>query len=308
MGEKREHVDERAQDLQARNRQWFQEHPPNMDWRKQSLTASAGTPEYFAEVDRRFIEASPFFAGARPFGRLIPYERLSGARVLEIGCGLGTHTAFMAEAGARVSAIDLTSRGVELTRRRLALRGLDADVRIMDGEELEFDDKEFDLVWSWGVVQHTANPERMAAEVHRVLKGGGEFRMMVYNRRSMHAVVNVVRGTLSGKPFRGFTISDMLNHYSDGYVARWYSRPDVTRLLREAGFRSTRVVVLGPKGELILLPRRWRGLAARTVAAIPDPAAEVVLSRVGSWLFGVATKRASDLEPTTPSTSGSVRR
>jgi 2-polyprenyl-3-methyl-5-hydroxy-6-metoxy-1,4-benzoquinol methylase len=196
MGEKREHVREGATDLQAGNRQWFQEHPPNMDWRKQSLTAPEGTPDYFAEVDRRFIEASPFFAGVRPFGRLIPYERLSDRRVLEIGCGLGTHSGLMAEAGARVSAIDITPRGVELTRRRLALRGLDADVRIMDGEELQFDDEEFDLVWSWGVVQHTAHPERMAAEVHRVLKSSGEFRMMVYNRRSMHAVVNVVRGTL----------------------------------------------------------------------------------------------------------------
>jgi 2-polyprenyl-3-methyl-5-hydroxy-6-metoxy-1,4-benzoquinol methylase len=299
MGEKREHLHEGASDLQEGNRQWFQEHPPNMDWRKQSLTASEGTPEYFAEVDRRFIEASPFFAGARPFGRLIPYESLSGKRVLEIGCGLGTHTEFMAEAGARVSAIDLTSGGVELTRRRLALRGLDVDVRIMDGEELQFDDEEFDLVWSWGVVQHTAHPERLAREAHRVLKGSGEFRLMVYNSRSMHAVVNVVRGTLSGKPFLGFTVPDMLSHYSDGYVARWYNRPGLARLLHEGGFASTRAFVLGPKGELILLPRRWNRLAARMVAAIPDAMAEAVLARVGSWLFTVATKGGSDLGPTT---------
>jgi SAM-dependent methyltransferase len=270
-----------------------------MDWRKQSLASPEGTPGYFADVDRRFVEASPFCTGHPPFGRLIPYRQLSGRRVLEIGCGLGIHTELMAEAGAHVSAIDLTPRGVELTRRRLALGGLAADVRMMDGEDLQFDAGEFDLVWSWGVVQHTAHPERMAAEVNRVLKGSGEFRLMVYNRRSMHAVVNVVRGTLSGKPFRGFTISDMLSHYSDGYVARWYSRPALVRLLHEAGFASTRALVLGPKGELLLLPRRLHGLAARMVAIIPDAVAEVVLSRVGSWLFAIATKSGSDLAPAT---------
>jgi hypothetical protein len=99
----------------------------------------------------------------------------------------------------------------------------------------------------------------------------------------------------------------MLNHYSDGYVARWYNHPGLARLLREAGFSSTHVVVLGPKGELILLPRRWRDLAAQMVAAIPDTVAEVVLSRVGSWLFAVASKGGSNLGSTTPSSSGPCR-
>src|SRR5947208_2982134 len=105
-------------------REWWEQNPMTYDWRGTSPYRE-GTREWFEETDRRlFSHASSFFAhgyGEKPFARLIPYGNLNGKDVLEVGCGSGVHTRLLVEAGARLVAIDLTRKAVELTRHRLDL-------------------------------------------------------------------------------------------------------------------------------------------------------------------------------------------
>ena len=131
--------------LQSNSQLWWNKHPMSYDWHGTS-PAPEGTREFFEEIDRRFFYASPFFRGERPFAALIPFEAIKGKRVLEIGCGQGSHTQLLAQAGCRVTAIDITKRAVELTKSRLSLNGLAADVIEMDAEQMEFGDAEFDFV------------------------------------------------------------------------------------------------------------------------------------------------------------------
>ena len=86
------------------------------DWR-QKITLPEGSREFFDEVDARFYASSPFYRGAQPYGRLIPFEELKGERVLEIGCGLGLHSQLIAQAGAKLTSIDLTPRAAGLTNK-----------------------------------------------------------------------------------------------------------------------------------------------------------------------------------------------
>src|ERR1017187_7366735 len=96
------------------------------------------------------------------------FSELRGARVLEIGCGMGLHTQTMAAAGAEVTAIDLTSTAVEATFRRLALRGLRAHVLQCDAENLPFMAGAFDFVWSWGVIHHSSRTARIVREIGQI--------------------------------------------------------------------------------------------------------------------------------------------
>jgi 2-polyprenyl-3-methyl-5-hydroxy-6-metoxy-1,4-benzoquinol methylase len=50
--------------------------------------------------------------------RLMEFEKFRGARLLEIGCGMGTDLLQFARGGARCTGIDLTPRSVEITRHR----------------------------------------------------------------------------------------------------------------------------------------------------------------------------------------------
>ncbi len=283
---------ETGESLQEQNKLWWSENPMSYDWRRTSAREE-GTREFYDEIDARFFSASPFFEGERPFAHLIPFDALRGRRVLEVGCGLGSHTQLLAGAGCQVTAIDLTARAVSLTRNRLALRGLTAEVRQMDAEHLEFADEAFDFVWSWGVIHHSSSPEAIAREVHRVLKPTGQFRVMVYSKRSLSNYLNQVRGLLSGKFFRGMSRVEVLSFYADGYIARCYTQGELQELLRAAGFPTATTRILGATYDLVPLP--GGGLSGRVkralVSRFPKALAKPLLGRWGSLLFAVATKQ-----------------
>lgn len=278
-------------DLQERSKHWWDQNPMSYDWHK-NVAEAEGTVEFFNEIDRRFFEASPYFKGIRPFDRLINFDRLKGKKVLEVGCGLGGHAQLLAGVGCNLTAIDFTPRAVQMTQRRLALRGLNAEVKLMNAEQLQFPDQTFDFVWSWGVIHHSVHPEKIAKEVHRVLRPSGEFRVMVYHRRSLNTCASIARGVLSGKVFKGMGLSDILNYYSDGYIARFYTRSELSRMLRDCGFGTVVTQVLGQKNELVPIPGRGAvgRLKSVLVASVPDVVAESILSRAGGFLFAIAEK------------------
>jgi SAM-dependent methyltransferase len=144
-----------------------------------------GSPEFFAQVDRQFYEWNEPLHGDRPFERIFPYDGYAGERVLEIGCGMGTMASNWAAAGAVVSAVDLNETAVAQTARRFELAGLEGDVQRADARSLPFEDATFSYVWSWGVLHHSPDIDRSLAELARVLRPGGGFGVMVYNRRSL---------------------------------------------------------------------------------------------------------------------------
>jgi 2-polyprenyl-3-methyl-5-hydroxy-6-metoxy-1,4-benzoquinol methylase len=280
--------------LQTESRRWWETNPMSYDWNK-TIVAPEGTLEFYEEIDRRFFNSSSFYRGQQPFERWIPFDRLRGKRVLEIGCGLGAHAELLSEAGCNLTCIDLTEKAVENTRRRLELRRLHADVRRMDAEQMDFPDHEFDFVWSWGVIHHSADTEKIIQHVHRVLKPGGEFRFMVYHRRSLSGLYCLVRGFLTGKFFKGMSVQDVLNFYSDGYLARFYTRRELQEILARCGLSPVETRVLGQKSELLPLPGKGASgrLKRALLRAIPDGLAEDALSAVGYFLFMIARRNAA---------------
>lgn len=151
-----------------------------------TITAERRSPEYFREADRILFQWNrPCHNAAGPFGRLFPYERYRGRRVLEVGCGQGGMAALWAERGAQLTAVDLNPDAIAATRERFSQRGLSGEIRQVDARSLPFEGGTFEYAYSWGVLHHSPDLRRSVAELMRVLRPGGEFGVMLYNRRSL---------------------------------------------------------------------------------------------------------------------------
>jgi 2-polyprenyl-3-methyl-5-hydroxy-6-metoxy-1,4-benzoquinol methylase len=268
-------------EVQRGNSAWWTQNPMAYDWTGK-INHPRFSQEWYEAIDAEFLYGSRLFATLhQPFDQIIPIKELHGARVLEIGCGMGLHTQTMAAAGADVTAIDLTSTAIEATRRRLALGGLRAQVLQCDAENLPFATGAFDFVWSWGVIHHSSRTARIVREIARVLNRAGSCRIMVYNREGMPARICFIRDYILKGGFVRQSFEETLYRSCDGFSARFYVREQIEDVFR-AFFKDVSSEVCGQESDAIPLPsplRRW----VRTV--VPERYLRKAQARRGAFLF-----------------------
>jgi SAM-dependent methyltransferase len=147
-----------------------------------------GSRGFFEDLDQYHFEKLHHLL------RLIDFDAYRGRTVLEVGCGAAVDLARFARGGAIATGVDIATSAIELARMNFQLQGLSADLRVANAEALPFADDTFDLVYAHGVVQYTADPQRLVDEVRRVLKPGGEAIFQVYNRISwLNALSKVMK-------------------------------------------------------------------------------------------------------------------
>ena len=78
-------------------------------------------------------------------GLLLPLLPPVPARVADLGCGTGTLTVLMAQAGHRVAGLDFVPRMVALAREKIAAAGVAADVVVGDASSPPWKAGSFDL-------------------------------------------------------------------------------------------------------------------------------------------------------------------
>ena len=143
---------------------------------------TVGSKEYFDEVEARKYLVEPHIPAFAEF------DRWSGKRVLEVGCGIGTDSINFARAGAELTAVELSGESLSIAAQRADVMGVADRIRFVqaNAEELTsaLDEEPYDLVYSFGVVHHTPHPERALAEMRAVTAPGGTLKLMVYHRRS----------------------------------------------------------------------------------------------------------------------------
>jgi 2-polyprenyl-3-methyl-5-hydroxy-6-metoxy-1,4-benzoquinol methylase len=277
-------------EAQQKNVSWWEENPMTYDW-ESTLRLAPGSRAWFEEIDRRFLSASYFAKGkdGGPFGRFMKPEHIAGKEVLEVGCGMGTHAAMLARAGARLTTIDLTVRAIEVTKRRFDIFGLRANIQRADAESLPFADRSFDTIWSWGVIHHSWRFENCLSEIARVLRPGGHLMLMVYYRPSIVYYINnaLIRGILMGKLLHK-SLQQIYVEAGDGFYARVFNKQDLRAHL-EGEFDHIDLHVIGLKAELFPIPRT--SFKEKLEEMTPDAIASAVLSRWGSMIVVEATRK-----------------
>jgi ubiquinone/menaquinone biosynthesis C-methylase UbiE len=183
-------------------------------------THAVGTPGFFLQLEEYRYEKLNYLP------RLVDFSSYKGKNLLEVGCGTGIDLVRFAREGANVTGIDLSKTAIDLARRNFMQSGLKADLFVMNGECMQFPENMFDVVYAHGVLQYTADTEKMIAEIHRVLKPGGEAIMMVYNKYSW---LNLMRN-----------VTNVPLEHEDAPVLKKYSVSELKQLLRP--FQGYRII------------------------------------------------------------------
>ncbi len=183
-----------------------------------------------ARWKRRLIELS----GASP-----------GMTALDLACGTGDLAFALADRGAQVIGLDITHRMLQLAR---AKRG---GVPLVAGDmmALPFPDARFDIVSTGYGIRNVPEIQPAVAEIARVLKPGGVFLSLDFNRPANPVVRAVYLAYLT---VVGSALGLLLHRDPDTYryipqsIKRYPGAPAVSRLLREQGFASAaHIPVLG---------------------------------------------------------------
>jgi len=184
-------------------RQYWNQHVD--DWK--IARHPSGTADFFSETEEYRFEKLHYLT------QRIPFQEYPGKKILEVGCGLGNDLSRFAAGGARVTGIDLADRAIELSRANFQQRGLDGEFHRMDGEHMDFDANSFDFVYCHTVLQFTPDPARMAEEIHRVLKPGGQAIVMAINSQSwlilMHNLLKTEIDYLDSPFFQHFKAAEL---------------------------------------------------------------------------------------------------
>ena len=159
-----------------RVKDFWDRHPCNLHHSPKPV----GTKEYFADVEERKYYVEPHIL------RFADFKRWRGKKVLEIGCGIGTDTINFARDGARVTAVELSERSLEIAKQRAEVYGLDKCIKFYCGNAEELTAfvpvEAYDLIYSFGVIHHTPHPGRVVAQIRHYASSSSIVKIMVYHR------------------------------------------------------------------------------------------------------------------------------
>ena len=123
---------------------------------------------------------------------------LDGSRVLEIGCGRGGFSQYLASKGADLVAADFSPAAVEVGNKLLASHP-SAEAVVADIEAIPFERESFDVVVSLDTIEHVPHPTRAVAELVRVLRPGGK---LVLTTNNYFGLIGLWRAAMTIAGFR----------------------------------------------------------------------------------------------------------
>lgn len=201
---------------------------------------------------------------------------LSGARVLDVGCGMGALLAAVAARwpSARLHGVDVSTARVRTTAATLGSRVALADADVQHG--LPFARGSFDVVFCTEVLEHLKAPERGLAEIARVLAPDGALVVTVPNATGF-APFHRLGSLVPGRWLRGKLLPYEHPANTDQPIDTCFTYREILALVDRAGFDVVRIAGYRYFRYLEMLPlfrTLYRPLAPLVERAAPRVAAQ----------------------------------
>jgi SAM-dependent methyltransferase len=205
--------------------------------------------DYVATGERNWAASEPswgIWSIPESEANLLP-ERIDGRDAIELGCGAGYVSAWLARRGARVVGIDNSPRQLETARRLQAEHDLEFPLLLGNAEAVPYPDASFDIAISEYGAALWADPYRWIPEAARLLRPGGELVFLTNGLISILCANELEADgpttTQLQRPYFGLHRTEWPD--SDG-VEFHLGYGDWIRLLTRSGFEVTDMVELRP--------------------------------------------------------------
>ena len=153
---------------------------------------------------------------------------LKKGKALDICCGAGTNTVYLAEKGFEVIGIDISPTAIGYAEKKAAQSKVQVSLKVQDFLELPFEDEEFDFVFDIGCFHHVKPEDRakFINGVHRVLKKRGSYMLTCFSYKNGPAWNHFTRQQLIDL-FSGLFEMGEFRHYpskeGDGVTRYFYT-------------------------------------------------------------------------------------
>ena len=116
---------------------------------------------------------------------LIESGEIKPCKAIDIGCGEGYYSIYLASKGFDMVGIDLSERAIAFAKENAAKANLFIRFCAMDINSLDDENEKFDFVFEWSVLHHIMPPQRehYVENVSRMLNKGGKYLSTCFSRR-----------------------------------------------------------------------------------------------------------------------------
>jgi SAM-dependent methyltransferase len=205
---------------------------------------------YPLRVDPYLLYHKPYYdpTALREFGLALQVLQRwlpRGGTVLDLGCGPGWSSLFLARAGWSVLGVDISERMIEIARERAAQENVSVAFAVADLEGLDLPQRDFDGALLFDALHHCPRYDRVLARACDHLRSGGF--LLVMEPSWLHLVSPHAR-----QASRTYGVTEL-----------GFTRFGLRRAFRRAGFRRTRFyhdaggVYRGLGGFLLANVRLW---------------------------------------------------
>jgi SAM-dependent methyltransferase len=198
----------------------------------------------------------------------MPVKGHDGEIVLDYGCGPGHDLVGFAEFSrpSRLIGMDVSAASLHEAEERLTFHGAQPElVRISERTtRLPLPDASVDYVHCSGVLHHVPDPVGVLCELRRVLRPGGQGRIMVYNYDSIWLNLYAAYMLRFGQPGQQRqSVRDVFRRSTDSIdcpISEVWKPADVSAMCAQAGFGCHHLGNAVSIHELVILPKRFEAI------------------------------------------------
>jgi cyclopropane fatty-acyl-phospholipid synthase-like methyltransferase len=121
---------------------------------------------------------------------LVEKEKIKPCKAIDIGCGEGFYSIYLASKGIDVMGIDLSEQAIEYAKGNTEQAKYNIRFMVMDVNSLHQLNETFDFVLEWSVMHHIMPPQRQnyIKDISKILNKGGKYLSVCFSEQS-HEVV-----------------------------------------------------------------------------------------------------------------------